>query len=325
VWNLVLNTTPLIRSKIKALINKYLDGKATPGEEQMLTHWLDVLAEDTVAANEPDAGSREQLRRKMLQVIRERTGQPVRMYPVWKKVAAAAAILLIGGITAWWVTGYQSSRSVAWLELRTAIGEKKMILLPDSSRIWLGANTVLKYPERFTTTRQVQLVSGEAFFDIAPVTTQPFTVSTDSLQVRVLGTSFHIRAYPRQLMEIAVSTGKIGVSRNNDVQEIITANQSVLVNRDGYTFTRKTMSIPDTEGWKQDKIVFDNMPVAAALLLLENYYPVKFDIQRPLNKQITGSLHMRLTIPQIINVLEDLTDHQLKIKPAGAGHFTVDQ
>jgi transmembrane sensor len=315
----------LIRSKIKAIIDKYLDSKATPGEEQLLTHWLDALAEDHVAANEPDAQRREALRRNMLQVIRQRTGQTVPIYRIWKRVAAAAAILLVAGLTAWWVTGYQSARPVAWLELRTAIGEKKMLLLPDSSRIWLGANALLKYPDRFTDSRQVQLVSGEAFFDIAPLTEKPFIVNADSLQVRVLGTSFHIRAYPQQLMEIGVSTGKISVSHRDQVLDILTANQSVLVNRNGYTFERQPVAITDAEGWKQDKIVFDNMPVTTALLLLENYYPVKFDIQRPLDKHITGSLHMHLTISQIIKVLEDLTDHQLKIKPAGAGHFTVDQ
>lgn len=315
----------MIRSKIKALIDKYLDSKATPGEEQLLTHWLDALAEDNVAANAPDTRSREALRRNMLQVIRQRTGQPVQLYRMWKRVAAAAAVLLVAGMTAWWVTGYQSARPVAWLELRTAIGEKKMLLLPDSSRIWLGANAVLKYPDHFTDTRQVQLVSGEAFFDIAPVTKRPFIVNADSLQVRVLGTSFHIRAYPRQLLEIGVNTGKISVNRNDQVLDILTANQSVLVNRDGYTVTRQPVAVTDAEGWKQDKIVFDNMQVASALLLLENYYPVKFDIQHPLDKHITGSLNMHLTISQIIKVLEDLTDHQLKIKPAGAGHFTVDQ
>ncbi|HEY9262254.1 FecR family protein [Chitinophaga sp.] len=315
----------MIRSKIKALIDKYLDGKATPGEEQLLSHWLDTLAEDTVAANEPDAQSREALRRNILQVIKQRTQQPISLYRVWKRVAAAAAVLLLAGITTWWITGHSSARPVAWLELRTAIGQKKMLLLPDSSRIWLGANGVLRYPDRFTDTRQVQLVSGEAFFDIAPITEKPFIVNTDSLQVRVLGTSFHVRAYPGQLLEIGVSTGKICVNHRDQIRDILTANQSVLINPNGYTFTRQSFAATDTEGWKQDKIVFDNMPVSSALLLLENYYPVKFDIQRPLDKQITGSLNMHLTISQIIKVLEDLTDHQLKIKPAGAGHFTVDQ
>lgn len=315
----------MIRSKIKALIDKYLDNRATPGEEQLLDHWLDVLAEDQVAANEPDPRHREQLRFHILREIRQRTGQPVNMYPAWKKVAAAAAILLLGGMATWWGLSYQSFRAVAWLELRTAIGEKKMLLLPDSSRIWLGANAILKYPDRFTDIREVQLLSGEAFFDIAPVTKKPFIVTTDSLQVRVLGTSFHIRTYPQQLMEIAVSTGKISVSKDNKVMGVLTANQSLLVNRNGYTYTQQAIGPPDTEGWKQEKIVFDNMPVAAALLLLENYYPVKFHIQHPLDKRITGSLNMHLTITQIINVLEDLTDHQLKIKPAGAGNFTVDQ
>jgi ferric-dicitrate binding protein FerR (iron transport regulator) len=325
VCNLVFKRHTLIRSKIKALIDKYLDNRATPGEADLLHHWLDILGEEAMPGKAADAGSREQLRRKMLKVIRQRAGRPAGIYPIWKKMAAAAGILLVCGICGWWINSYRQSRQIVWLELKTAIGEKKMVLLPDSSRIWLGANGILRYPDHFTDSRNVQLLSGEAFFDIAPVAGKPFTVNADSLQVRVLGTSFHIRAYPRQLMEIAVSSGKVSVSKDSRETEVLTANQALLVNRNGYTFSRMLIDAPDTDGWKQDKIVFDNMPVAEALLLLENYYPVTFHIQRPLKKQITGSLNMHLTIAQVINVLEDLTDHQLKIKPTGAGNYTVDQ
>ncbi|MFY0252476.1 FecR family protein [Chitinophaga sp. 30R24] len=315
----------MIRLKIKALIDKYLEDTATAGEAKMLDHWLDALAEEAAPLNRNNR-SMEQLRRNMLQTIKQRTGQSAVIYPMWKKVAVAAAVLLMGGMATWWATGsYSTARPVAWNELRTAIGEKKMLLLPDSSRIWLGANSVLKYPDHFTDTRQIQLLTGEAFFDIAPAINQPFLVNADSLQVQVLGTSFHIRAYPRQQLEVAVSSGKISVNKNGQVMDILTANQLLVVNRNGYTFTHLSVDPPDIEGWMQEKVVFDNMPVTEALLLLENYYPVKFHVQQPLEKQITGSLSMHLTITQIINVLEDLTDHQLKIKAAGAGNYTVDQ
>lgn len=315
----------LIRSKINALIGKYLEGKATPEEEQLLTHWLDALAEDAGPGTEQDARSRERLRRSILKVIKQRTGEPAAIYPVWKKLAAAAAVLLMVGIGSWWMMSYRSSQKIAWLELRTAIGEKKVLLLPDSSRIWLGANSVLKYPDHFTDSRQVQLVSGEAFFDIAQAPGQPFSVITDSLQVQVLGTSFHIRAYPRQLLEIGVNTGKVSVNKGGQVMDILTANQLLQVNRNNYTSSRLSVSSPDINGWKQDKIVFDNMPVMDALMLLENYYPVKFHVKSAPGRQISGSLNMHLTITQIINVLEDLTDHQLKITPAGAGNYNIDQ
>ncbi len=325
MWNLFIKHHTLIRSKINALISKYLDSKATPEEEHLLDSWLDVLAKDAGPVNEQDARSREQLRRSILKVIKERTGQPATIHTLWRKIAAAAAVLLVMGIGGWWVMNNRAAQKVAWLELHTAIGEKKMLLLPDSSCIWLGANAILKYPDHFTGDRQVQLVTGEAFFDIAPAPGHPFSVITDSLQVQVLGTSFHIRAYPQQLLEIGVSTGKVSVHKGGQVMGILTANQLLQVNRNNYTFSRLSVSSPDINGWKQDKIVFDNMPVEDVLMLLENYYPVKFHVKRPVDRQISGSLNMHLTITQIINVMEDLTDHQLKITSAGAGNYSIDQ
>ncbi len=43
-----------------------------------------------------DARSRERLRRSILKVM-QRTGEPAAIYPIWKKVAAAAAIIVDGG------------------------------------------------------------------------------------------------------------------------------------------------------------------------------------------------------------------------------------
>ena len=92
VCNLVFKRHTLIRSKIKALIDKYLDNRATPGEADLLHHWLDILGEEAMPGKAADAGSREQLRRKMLKVIRQRAGRPAGIYPIWKKMAAAAGL-----------------------------------------------------------------------------------------------------------------------------------------------------------------------------------------------------------------------------------------
>ncbi|HLU51766.1 MAG TPA: FecR family protein, partial [Flavobacteriaceae bacterium] len=60
------------------------------------------------------------------------------------------------------------------------------IVLPDSSRVWLNAESSLKFPNRFEGKREVVL-TGEAYFEIAQDITKPFKVFTDEQQIEVLG------------------------------------------------------------------------------------------------------------------------------------------
>ncbi|NLR79631.1 FecR family protein [Chitinophaga eiseniae] len=313
----------MIRSKIRAIIDKYLDNRATPAEEQLLTHWLDVISAEETPSDALTPGDKEQLRRKMLQTIRQRTGQPARTYPIWKRMVAAAAILLVAAIASWWIIQQRTSRPVAWLELSTGIGEMKKLVLPDSSTVWLEGNSRLKYPGHFRDKRDIELLYGDAFFDVSPYPQAPFTVYVDSLQVRVLGTFFHVRAYQQLPMEITVNSGKVSVSKHDQLMGLLTANQAMRINWNDYTFSRMEVSPLNISDWMRREIVFDNMPLKSVLHLLENYYRVKFEIESVPDMQITGSMPATLQPYQVFHILEELTDHQVIVQARGGNKVTV--
>lgn len=321
--NLAFKRCTLIRSKIRAIIDKYLDNRATPAEEQLLTHWLDVLSAEGTPSDALTPGDKEQLRRKMLQTIRQRTGQPAHIYPIWKRMVAAAAILLVVAAAGWWIIQPRISRPIAWLELSTGIGEMKKLVLPDSSTVWLEGNSRLKYPEQFTDKRDIKLLYGDAFFDVSPYSKAPFTVYVDSLQVRVLGTFFHVRAYQQLPVEITVNSGKVSVSKHDQLLGLLTANQAMRINWNDYTFSRMEVSPLNISDWMRREIVFDNMPLRSVLHLLENYYRVEFEIERVPDMQITGSMPATLLPYQVFNILEELTDHQVVIEARGGNKVTV--
>lgn len=321
--NLAFKRRTLIRSKIRAIIDKYLDNRATPAEEQLLTHWLDLLSAEGTPSDALTRGDKEQLRRKMLQTIRQRTGQPVRTYHIWKRLVAAAAIFLAVAVAGWWIMQQRASRPVAWLELSTGIGEMKKLVLPDSSTVWLEGNSRLKYPEHFRDKRDIELLYGDAFFDVSPYPKAPFTVYVDSLQVRVLGTFFHVRAYQQLPMEITVNSGKVSVNRQGQLMGLLTANQAMRINWNDYTFSRMEVSPLNISDWMRREIVFDNMPLKSVLRLLENYYRVKFEMENLPDMQVTGSMPTTLQPYQVFNILEELTDHQVVIQARGENKVTV--
>lgn len=103
----------------------------------------------------------------------------------------------------------------------TPRGGQYKLQLADGSNVWLNAATRLRFPSGFSgNTRTVELLEGEAYFEVAQNVQQPFIVKvrstdiTDEMQITVLGTSFNIQAYPSQGGQIAtLLAGKVMVRK----------------------------------------------------------------------------------------------------------------
>jgi transmembrane sensor len=88
--------------------------------------------------------------------------------------------------------------------------------LPDSSRITLDMNSRLTFPEKFTDSVRMVTLTGEAFFDVKKNPLQPFIIKAGKSQIRVLGTSFNVRAYENEKsVQVTVVTGKVRFTSAN--------------------------------------------------------------------------------------------------------------
>ena len=105
--------------------------------------------------------------------------------------------------------------------ISTAVGEQRSITLADGSLIKLNTRTTIRH--RFDeSTRRVELIEGEALFDVARDEQRPFIVTAGATEVRVLGTSFNV--YKQSDLEATVSVleGRVTVRATG----LITADQA---------------------------------------------------------------------------------------------------
>ncbi|GAE20923.1 putative anti-sigma factor [Bacteroides pyogenes JCM 10003] len=103
--------------------------------------------------------------------------------------------------------------SVKMHTLATPRGRTFHLALSDGTEIWLNGETTLHYPSRFTGgERRVELLEGEAFFQVAPDTSLPFVVKNKTTKTQVLGTVFNVRAYPGENRSVTLLTGSVEVS-----------------------------------------------------------------------------------------------------------------
>ena len=80
--------------------------------------------------------------------------------------------------------------------LYTPAGQRAQLVLQDGTEVWLNAKSKLTYPAQFKGAERRVTVEGEAFFNVAKDPSKPFIVSTQEVDMKVLGTQFNVFCYP---------------------------------------------------------------------------------------------------------------------------------
>ena len=102
-------------------------------------------------------------------------------------------------------------------EVEAKAGARSHVLLPDGSQVWLNSESKLIYAGVFSdSTREVRL-EGEGYFEIVKDASHPFIVHTDGIDVRVLGTTFNLKSYPKDpTVEAVLLRGMLEVTNTTN-------------------------------------------------------------------------------------------------------------
>jgi ferric-dicitrate binding protein FerR (iron transport regulator) len=144
----------------------------------------------------------------------------------WLKVAAAVAIIAIAVYPLIFIKN---------IDIIINSGDQvATVYLPDSSKVWLNANSTLIYSERYGEgTRKVQL-QGEGFFDVRKHPDQKFTVATNLSTIEVAGTAFNVKEDSSNVV-LSVENGEVVfIARNGTDRETVSSQESANINRTGY-------------------------------------------------------------------------------------------
>lgn len=199
---------------------------------------------------------------------------------------------------------------------------KYMVQLSDCTKIWMNANTKLKYPTRFAKNqpREVELLYGEAFFDVAKSKnsyTNSFKVKTKNQVIEVLGTEFNIKAYND---ESAVTTtlveGKVTVESHNKKVSLKPSEQSI-TNANHTITVQKVENVFDEIAWKEGYFVFNQKTIKDIMKSLARWNNIEYTFKNPEteNKRFTGVIYRETSIDHILKQLQ--RTKELKIERHG--------
>jgi len=154
--------------------------------------------------------------------------------PIWIKVMSAAVILVcfsLGIMQAYNYFRISNKTSNKNNEITVLNGTKTDVNLPDGSKIILNSGSKLTYSKDYATahTREVFL-SGEAYFKVVHDKKHPFIIHTTNFDIRDIGTTFNINAYPgEKTTEASLIEGSIEISFKNNAKKIILQSRQKVV------------------------------------------------------------------------------------------------
>jgi ferric-dicitrate binding protein FerR (iron transport regulator) len=232
---------------------------------------------------------------------------------LWLAVAFVLLILLPTGIFYFIQTTRNPSSEVVWDSQSTLMGEKSILTLLDGTRITLNAGSTIRFRKATDMHVREVYLEGEAYFDVSHDDTKPFVVHAQHVSTEVLGTKFNISAYADD-KEIVVSLveGKIKVSEGRTATSnggvILQPMQQLAYHKSDGFVTIEEFGLLETIGWKDDKLVFKNVPLENILVKLERRFGVTFELtdKQHGKRKITADFETE-SIQTVAEVLKKLT------------------
>lgn len=196
--------------------------------------------------------------------------------------------------------------------VRTPLGGEYSVTLDDGTEVWLNAMSELKYPVHFMANERRVELKGEAYFKVKQDTSRPFYVTMAGYEIKVLGTSFNMKAYEDDnCWQATLCSGKINFTDLKNRQNVILSpgNQAVC-DRNTDQMVVKKVDVDLFTAWTKGEFRFDNSPIEEIFNTLRRWYKIDvfYENNRVRNEVFTGKLPRFDHLNVILEIMEKVSD-----------------
>ncbi|MGN6421572.1 MAG: FecR family protein [Pseudobacter sp.] len=211
--------------------------------------------------------------------------------------------------------GSGANEEVMINEISIPNGSNYKLVLADGTKIWLNSATRLKFPNRFTGKERKIELSGEAFIDVVKNQEQPFIVSANGVDIKVLGTSFNVNTYSDNpsINTTTLVEGAVQVSKNGQAT-LLKPGQQANVSEEGKITTVSNADTYAVTSWVRNKFYFENMPLSQAIQILARWYDFKVVYETDLKgKRVTAMMTRSNTANSVFQAIEESCDVDIEV------------
>jgi transmembrane sensor len=234
---------------------------------------LEALRDRPIVSESRDYAHRWERTRARVESIRGK---------VFRAAGGVAAVCALATVAFFMLPGVPQHRTKQGL-VETPVSETLAVALEDGSHIVLDRSSRLRVA--YTSTgRDVELLEGQAHFEVAKDAHRPFRVHTKSAEVVAVGTTFDVSALPSST-KVTLIEGRVNVSTTSDRSaaephvKVLSPGQQLEITADGQLLDNESVNVENVTAWQRGVVVIDDEPLPEALEVMNRYSPTHIVVQ----------------------------------------------
>lgn len=188
------------------------------------------------------------------------------------------------------------------------------MILSDGTKVWLNAQSYLRYPVKFAKNERIVEVSGEAYFEVNSDVKRPFYVVTDGMKVKVTGTSFNVSQYSYdKFAQVTLVKGSVSVHLDNTEYKL-TPGRQLYWNKESGNALVKNVNTAEFTSWKNGVYSFKSRRLDEVLRVAERWYDIEFVFQNDYPRSViyTGIMLKQDSLEEFLKRLEATSNLSFK-------------
>ncbi len=309
-----------------SLLIKYLIEELTQDELEQLMNWCNQSEENKelfsyvmklkishqyINFNTPDKVE------KALEALNNKIDKKSVRYKLRKIIPYAALffLLLSLGYGGW----RYSQKPESYLSIVVKEGEEiKKISLDDGTIVWLNSSSSIRIPESFSLKNRKVEVKGEVYFDVKKNLPSPFLVSTDQMNVRVMGTSFNINtgADDKTIATTLVS-GKVALlDKKNHLVLEMSPGEKVTYTKERKEYYVEKVDVNISTAWHLDQLTFESVTLREIVNKLSIIYDVNVNLEskKLAERRFRCVINRDESLKEVLDILKYLAHIQYRIE-----------
>ena len=193
-------------------------------------------------------------------------------------------------------------------------GGQFSVKLSDGTQVWLNSDSQLKFPVAFSDgdTRVVELIYGEAYFDVSPSVNHngsKFKVKNQNQEIEVLGTEFNLRAFKdEKYVFTTLVEGEI-VLDNGVSKQILSPNDQSTLDKESNNMNISKVDVSYEVSWKYGAFSFKDKPLTEIVKIISRWYDIDIVIlnKEIENKTFRGVLRKDQNLEALLTIIKNLS------------------
>lgn len=187
------------------------------------------------------------------------------------------------------------------------------LTLSDGTRVWLNAETELRYPVQFNGKERVVYLKGEAYFEVSKNKEKPFLVQVDDMSVKVYGTEFNVNTYNK--IETVLVTGSVSMNQGGK-EVLLKPNQKGVFDQVSGKITVEDVDVLAYVSWKNGDFIFRNESLNSIMDKLSRWYGLEVLYQDAGLQEVrlSGNLKRYKDVRELFVSFEKISDARFKVQ-----------